>query len=141
MTEFEPHWADKLVLTIDRHEYKKLLDKPTKQVNQMKKKQIRKYRQFEAQKKTHNRLNRQRKLDIEKQIAKGRRPFDLQRFEHDIGSQINVFVDLTLFKKQLKQQIEDIFHRYNYQQVFKQTDRSDIVTSLWKKTKTWSCHM
>ena len=70
----------------------------------MKKKQIRKYRQFEAQKKTHNRLNRQRKLDIEKQIAKGRRPFDLQRFEHDIGSQINVFVDLTLFKKQLKQQ-------------------------------------
>jgi hypothetical protein len=141
MTEFEAHWADKLVLTIDRHEYKKLLDRPTKQVKQMKKKQTRKYRQFEAQKKMYNKLNRQRKLDIETKIAKGRRPFDLQRFEHDIRSQINVFVDLTLFKKQLKQQIEDIFYRFNYQQVFKQTDRSDIVTSLWKKTKKWSCHM
>ena len=46
-----------------------------------KKKQTRKYRQFEAQKKTYNKLNRQRKLDIETKIAKGRRPFDLQRFE------------------------------------------------------------
>ena len=75
MTEFEPHWADKLVLTIDRHEYKKLLDKPTKQVNQMKKKQIRKYRQFEAQKKTHNRLNRQRKLDVLDNVVIGTNDF------------------------------------------------------------------
>ena len=34
MAEFKPHWADKLELTIDRHEYQKLLDKPTKQVKQ-----------------------------------------------------------------------------------------------------------
>ena len=44
MAEFKPHWADKLELTIDRHEYQKLLDKPTKQVKQMKKKQNRKYK-------------------------------------------------------------------------------------------------
>ena len=35
MAEFKPHWADKLELTIDRHEYQKLLDKPTKQVKQI----------------------------------------------------------------------------------------------------------
>ena len=36
MAEFKPHWADKLELTIDRHEYQKLLDKPTKQVKHWK---------------------------------------------------------------------------------------------------------
>ena len=141
MAEFKPHWADKLELTIDRHEYQKLLDKPTKQVKQMKKKQNRKYKEFTIQKKKYLHLNSQRKNDVRQKIAKGRIPFDLQRFKYDINSQISVFVDLTLFKKNLKQQIEDIFQEQNFKQVFKQTDRSAIVNNLWKKTKKWSCHM
>ena len=141
MVEFEPHWADKLDLTIDREQYRKLLKRPSRHVKRMQRKQIRKYKDHEEYKQKYYVLKRQRADDIQKKITKGRQPFDLQRFNFDMSTQVNIFVDLLLFKKHLKTKIEDILLTYGFENVFRQTDRSNLVTNLWKKAKKWSCHV
>ena len=100
MVEFEPHWADKLDLTIDREEYRNLLKRPSRHVKRMQRKQDRKYKEHEEYKQKYYKLNRQRADDIQKKIARGRKAFDMQRFDFDMSTQINIFVDLLLFKKQ-----------------------------------------
>ena len=141
MVEFEPHWADKLDPTIDREQYRKLLKRPSKHVKRMQRKQIRKYKDHEEYKQKYYVLKRQRAGDIQKKITKGRQPFDLQRFNFDMSTQVNIFVDLLLFRKHLKTKIEDILLTYGFENVFRQTDRSNLVTNLWKKAKKWSCHV
>ena len=141
MVEFEPHWADKLDLTIDREEYRNLLKRPSRHVKRMQRKQIRKYKDHEEYKQKYYVLKQQRADDIQKKITKGRQPFDLQRFNFDMSTQVNIFVDLLLFRKHLKCKIEDILLTYGFENVFRQTDRSNLVTNLWKKAKKWSCHV
>ena len=71
MVEFEPHWADKLDLTIDREEYRNLLKRPSRHVKRMQRKQDRKYKEHEEYKQKYYKLNQQRADDIHKKIARG----------------------------------------------------------------------
>ena len=132
MVEFEPHWADKLDLTIDREEYRKLLKRPSRHVKRMQRKQDRKYKEHEEYKQKYYKLNQQRADDIHKKIARGRKAFDMQRFDFDMSTQINIFVDLLLFKKHIKTQIEHVLLKHGFETVFRQSDRSNLVTNLWK---------
>ena len=56
-------------------------------------------------------------------------------FDFDMSTQINIFVDLLLFKKHLKTKIEDILHKHDFETVFRQSDRSNVVTNLWKRKR------
>ena len=102
MAEFKPHWADKLELTIDRHEYQKLLDKPTKQVKQMKKKQNRKYKEFTIQKKKYLHLNSQRKNDVRKNYGDPRMLFKVHKWKAQISIDDIIYKLLNIQMKKNK---------------------------------------